>query len=222
MKLSVTSLLLAMLEGFDYAPMKNASPTAAPIFTFFWTVLSGLILVNMFIAILSHSYSYIQKRTKRQDEAERLFEMPTWMLYIRSKIPCMRLKDVDMAERVMKMKREAAEVKELLAQLDHEKLWKHALMLVAEDQLDIDVRALMEYFPHANQDESYRRTVEWMEAFADANAIKLRRTDREFMSLSEIRLLTERVTSLDQEMAGLMSQLLKAGLAKSGPLASPV
>merc|ERR1712096_31054 len=211
-----------MLEGFDYAPMKNASPAAAPIFTFFWSVLSGLILVNMFIAILSQSYSYIQTRTKLQDEAERLFEMPTWMLYIRSKLPCLRLKDVDLAERVMKMKREAGEVKELLAQVDHEKLWKHLLMLVAEDQMDIDVKVLMEYFPHPNQDESYRRTVEWMEAFADANAIKLRRTERDFLSLSEIRLLTEKVTSLEQEMAGLMSQLLNARLAKSGPRASPV
>jgi len=146
-KLSVTALCIAMLEGFDYPPMKNAAPTAAPIFTSLWTVLSNLVLLNMFIAILSHSYSYITNRTKIQDEAERLFEMPTWMLFFRSKLPCLRLKDVDLAEMVMKMKREAAEVKELLHQLDHEKLWKHALLLIAEDQMDITVGDLMEYFP---------------------------------------------------------------------------
>merc|ERR1712216_142674 len=78
--MSVSCLMRAMLEGFDYGPIKDANPPAAPIFTGLWTVLSGLILMNMFIAILCHSYSYVTTRTKNQDEAEKLYEMPPWML----------------------------------------------------------------------------------------------------------------------------------------------
>merc|ERR1739848_804216 len=163
--MATSYLMRAMLEGFDYQPMKEASPAAAPIFITAWTILSGLILTNMFIAILCHSYTYVTNRTKNQDEAERMFDMPHWMLYLRSKIPCLNIKDVDLAERVMTMQREAEEVNDLLQQLDSEKLWKHCLMLVAEDKMDIEVKEMMEYFPHKSENESYRRTVEWMEAF---------------------------------------------------------
>merc|ERR1719355_283079 len=102
-----------MIDGFEYEPMKDTAPQPAPVWALCWTVMSGLILLNMFIAILSDSYVFVQDRIKKQDAIENSFELPTWAVFFRSKIPCLRRRRstgreaAREAEEIRKMTKEA-------------------------------------------------------------------------------------------------------------------
>merc|ERR1719440_1888048 len=63
-----TYMLLCMTEGYDYQEMKNVAPTAAPIWCFGWTVSSTLVMANLFIAIVSDSFTFVICRTAKLDE----------------------------------------------------------------------------------------------------------------------------------------------------------
>merc|ERR1719321_753190 len=141
-----------------YGPMKEASPGTATVWAIGWVIMSNLILLNMFIAIITDSYIYIQQRTKQQTEAERAFLMPEWLLYFRSKVPCL-WKDPDMKEKVMNMKNEEAKLRKHLASIDQVKLWQFTLDSIAECNFDLDVGEMMQFFPHRDEFESYKMTV---------------------------------------------------------------
>merc|ERR1719379_615365 len=158
--------------------MKETSPGAAPVWAAAWVIMSNLILLNMFIAILTDSYVYIQQRTKQQDEAERAFLMPAWLLYFRSKVPCL-WKDPDMREKVMKMRDEENRLRDHLASIDQVKLWQFTLDCIADGNFDLEVSEMMQFFPHKDEFVSYRLTVEWMKKFSDYAGIRMRRTEQE-------------------------------------------
>merc|ERR1719375_835063 len=59
-------LLLAMVEGIEYQPLKDASPIFAPAWFFSFLGLTSYILLNVFIAILGQSYEAISDRQEKQ------------------------------------------------------------------------------------------------------------------------------------------------------------
>uniref|UniRef100_A0A0G4I9X1 Polycystin cation channel PKD1/PKD2 domain-containing protein n=1 Tax=Chromera velia CCMP2878 TaxID=1169474 RepID=A0A0G4I9X1_9ALVE len=63
-------LLRSIIDGLDYSVIKEASPYTAPVFAIAWVGIVTLILINMFIAILSDSYAFVQNRTRKMDELE--------------------------------------------------------------------------------------------------------------------------------------------------------
>merc|ERR1719316_1873500 len=154
--MALNFLLRSIIEGLVkvkkgvqidlYKPMKEASPGAAPVWAIGWVIMSNLILLNMFIAILTDSYVYIQQRTKQQDEAERAFLMPAWLLYFRSKVSCL-WKDPDMKEKVMNMKHEESKIREHLETIDKVKFWQFTLDSIAAGKYDLEVSDMMQFFP---------------------------------------------------------------------------
>merc|ERR1719265_2622646 len=64
------NLILALMDGFDFEEMKDAAPMGAPVWALSFTVISCLVLLNMFIAILSDSYASVQDRISKQEEFE--------------------------------------------------------------------------------------------------------------------------------------------------------
>jgi hypothetical protein len=221
--MALNFLLRSIIEGLVkvkkgvqidlYKPMKEASPGAAPVWACGWVIMSSLIFLNMFIAILTDSYVYIQQRTKHQDEAERAFLMPAWLLYFRSKVPCL-WKDPDMKEKVMNMRNEEAKLRKHLASIDQVKLWQFTLDSIADGNFDLEVSEMMQFFPHKDEFESYRLTVEWMHKFSDYAGIRMRRTEQDHPTLAEIALLIDKVSTLEEEISGLASQLQKVDTLK--------
>lgn len=222
--MALNFLLRSIIEGLVkvkkgvqidmYRPMKEASPGAAPIWASLWVIMSGLIFLNMFIAILTDSYMYIQQRTRHQDEAERAFLMPAWLLYFRSKVPCL-WKDPDMREKVQNMINEENGLRDHLASIDQGKLWQLTLDNIADGTFDLEVSDLLLLFPHKDEFESYRRTVEWMQKFCEYAGIRMRRTENiEPATLTEINLLNDKVSYLEEEICGLASQLQRVSTLK--------
>jgi hypothetical protein len=214
---SILEGLVATRRGVQvdlYRPMKAASPGAAPLWAGAWVIMSNLILLNMFIAILTDSYVYIQQRTKQQDEAERAFMMPAWMLYFRSKVSCL-WKDPDMKEKVLNMKMEEQRIRDHLDAIDSVKLWSVTLDNIADGKFDLEVAELMQFFPHSDEFESYRLTVAWMKQFCEYAGIRMRRTDQEPATIQEIKFLTSKVGLLEEEILGFVSQLQKVDALKS-------
>ena len=59
---SFSYLVRSITEGIEYEPIKDAAPYTAPLFVVVWVGVMTLVLLNMFIAILSDSYAFIQVR----------------------------------------------------------------------------------------------------------------------------------------------------------------
>ena len=72
-------LLRTLTEGIEYETLKNASPGATPLYVTAWIGIVTLVLLNMFIAILTDSYAFVQVRdththtyTHTERERERI------------------------------------------------------------------------------------------------------------------------------------------------------
>lgn len=213
---SVLEGLVATRRGVQidlYRPMKECSPGTAPVWATGWVIMSNLILLNMFIAILTDSYIYIVQRTKQQDEAERAFMMPAWVLYFRSKVACL-WKDPEVKEKVMNMKMEEIKIREHLDAIDSVKLWQFTLDNIAAGRFDLEVSEMMQFFPHPDEFQSYRMTVDWMKKFCEYAGIRMRRTEQDPPTIAEIKFLTNKIGILEEEILGFVSQLQKIEVLK--------
>merc|ERR1719428_1475698 len=144
---SFVGLLISMVEGFEYEPMKLAQPKSAPIWAMAWTAMSGLILLNMFVAILCDSYSFIQDRTKKQDVMEEGYPMPSWFLWVHSKLPCFKARNVEDEAQLQVMRKTGKVLRKQLEEVDRAGLWACLLKKVGNEECDIHVDELMQYFP---------------------------------------------------------------------------
>eukprot|EP00753_Platysulcus_tardus_P017030 PLAT621.2.p1 GENE.PLAT621.2~~PLAT621.2.p1 ORF type:complete len:234 (+),score=105.80 PLAT621.2:87-704(+) len=72
------SLLLMMLGQFNYDDMALVSPTWAPLFFTLFTVIMYFVMVNLFLAIVNHSFGYV----RRNDLAGEGISMRTFVLEI--------------------------------------------------------------------------------------------------------------------------------------------
>lgn len=207
-RLTFSTLLLSMVDGFEYEGMRDASPGLSSfLWAVMWMVMSTLVLLNMFIAILSDSYCYVQDRIKKQEHIEKSYDMPSLILYIRSKIPCLRPRNLDAEEAMLDMKQQAVDLREHLGQVDRDAMWKLLLDRVVDDSPDIVVNDIVKFFPDEDEEESFRLASEWMERLARLGKMKMQPTERERSTLDEISTLREKVTCLEDEISKLTAAL---------------
>merc|ERR1719313_478576 len=137
-------LFRSCIEGFDYNELKDASPAAAPMWAVAWTAIASFVLLNMFIAILSDSYTYISERTELQNTLEKAFPMPSWKSYLEG-VCCLRPTDLQKEEELEELKRRARELKELFTTLDEDALVSHVYDLIGKGEKDLEVWDLARY-----------------------------------------------------------------------------
>merc|ERR550514_891424 len=106
----------------------------------------------MFVAILCDSHSFIQDRTKKQDKMEEAHPMPSWLLWIHSKLPCFKAKDVEDEAQLQVMRKAGKALRKQLQEVDREGLWSCLLKKVADENYDITAEELVKFFP-GDEDE---------------------------------------------------------------------
>jgi len=203
---ALSYLLRSMVEGFEYEPMKLAQPKSAPVWAFAWTVMSGLILLNMFVAILCDSYSFIQDRTKKQDEMEKSFPMHSWGLWLHSKLPCFKAKRIEDEAELQMMRKAGKTLRKQLKEVDRDGLWAFLLKKVANEDFDIRAEELMDFFP-GEEEERLKHAKSWISKFARVEGVMMKPTPVDTTSLDEIRSLREQIASLEAEIDELSGAL---------------
>lgn len=197
-------LLRSFIDGFDYEPMKDAQPSAAPLWAACWTFMASLILLNMFIAILSDSYIFVRERTQKQDIVERDYTMPTWSMFFRSKLFCIPAKSIQQEEELLDLKHTNRELTESFEQINSERLFSMLLHKVGDDDDSVTLEDMMSFFTASDEgnpgDEITTKAREWMEKMAKVAGLPLKKETKETTTLDEIATLRERIGELECEL----------------------
>lgn len=201
--------------------MKNASPSGAPLWMASWQVISIIILLNMFIAILINAYMSVSSRVWNQDKAEGMFEMPSWGLYLRSKFACC-CTDPDVRETVVAMVTEQEAWRTHLSLVSKERLWLMMLQRVGQGIFDFEVRDAMALFPGYDEYASYQKAVTWMRGLSEATGLAMRKCEEEASTEWEIGVLVEHVGKMEEEIIGLISQLQQVAPKAKQALFEPI
>jgi hypothetical protein len=197
--LAFTYLFRSCIEGFDYEELKEAAPGPAPYWATAWTVMSSIILLNMFIAILSDSYTYISERTDLQNTLEKAFPMPSWKSYLEG-VCCFRPTDLQKEEEMEELKRRARELKELFSTLDEDALINYVYNLIGDRKKDLEVYDLARYMTAQDENQALREACKWMETFSRISNIPMGEIDPKEKSLMDIHELSTDIGTLDASM----------------------
>jgi hypothetical protein len=195
-----------MVEGFEYEPMKLAQPKAAPVWAIAWTAMSGLVLLNMFVAILCDSYAFIQDRTKKQDAMEEGYPAPSWILWIHSKLPCFKARKVEDEAQLQVMRKAGKQLRKQLKEVDRNGLWVFLLKKVGNEEYDLSAEELMKFFP-GDDDERRNHAKIWMTKFSRVEGVMMKPTPIDTTSLEEIQKLRDQIVSLEAEIDELSEAL---------------
>jgi len=200
--LAQSYLLRSCIDGFDYESMKDAQPSAAPLWAFGWTFMSTLILLNMFIAILSDSYIFVRERTQKQDKIEAEYPMPSWWTFFRSKLFCIPAKSIAEEEMLLDLKHMNRELTETFEQINTEKFFNLLLYKVGADDDSISVEDMQNFFGKEDADEGsdVLKAREWMEKMAKVGGLSLKKEAKEVTTLDEIAKLRDRIGELEIEL----------------------
>eukprot|EP00746_Dinoflagellata_sp_MGD_P165182 gnl/MRDRNA2_/MRDRNA2_94304_c0_seq1.p1 gnl/MRDRNA2_/MRDRNA2_94304_c0~~gnl/MRDRNA2_/MRDRNA2_94304_c0_seq1.p1 ORF type:complete len:699 (+),score=125.40 gnl/MRDRNA2_/MRDRNA2_94304_c0_seq1:149-2245(+) len=200
--LAQSYLLRSCIDGFEYEPMKDAQPSAAPLWAFGWTFMSTLILLNMFIAILSDSYVFVRERTQKQDAIEAEFPMPSWKVFFRSKLFCIPAKSIAEEEELLDLKHMNRELTETFEQVNAERLFRMLLHKVGGDDDSVTVEDMTSFFSKEDgEDEAVvLKAREWMEKMAKVAGLSLKKETKEVTTLDEIAKLRDRIGELEIEL----------------------
>jgi hypothetical protein len=190
--LAQSYLLRSCIDGFDYEPMKDAQPSAAPLWAFGWTFMSTLILLNMFIAILSDSYIFVRERTQKQDKIEADFPMPSWGMFFRSKLFCIPAKSIAEEEALLDLKHMNRELTETFEQINAERFFGMLLHKVGADDDSVSVEDMMSFFNPAEEGgdsvvEAMTKAREWMEKMAKVEGSASRKKLRKSLLLMRLQ-----------------------------------
>lgn len=194
--LAFAYLFRSCIEGFDYELLKDASPATAPYWATAWTFMSSFILLNMFIAILSDSYTYISERTELQNTLEKAFPMPSWKAYFEG-VCCLRPTDLQKEEELEELKRRARELKELFGTLDEDALMDHTYNLIGRREKHLEVWDLARFIQGTDDLTTLKAACTWMESFSRIANIPMGEIDPKEKSLMDIQDLSNDVAGID-------------------------
>jgi hypothetical protein len=205
-----TYMLLCMTEGYDYQEMKDISPTAAPIWCLGWTVSSTLVLANLFIAIISDSFTFVICRTAKMDQIAEPYSylIPSWWLFLRAKyfwfIPTF---DEDLTMQMSDLREGANALRKLLDEIKEEELWSILLRNAAEGCYTLEPQDLLGLFKSkADTDGSpvvLMRATLWLSRLAVHGQIAYVRMDDEPTTKTELSKLMLMVNMMERELHDL-------------------
>ncbi|CEM12148.1 unnamed protein product [Vitrella brassicaformis CCMP3155] len=197
-------LLRTLTEGIEYETLKNASPGATPLYVTAWIGIVTLVLLNMFIAILTDSYAFVQSRTKRMDELERDHvedKENDWLLFLRSKLCCcFTPRNHETEKKILQLNKKAREMKEVLEMVDQERLWHTVLQTVTteKDELSVeDVRPVCRA-GHEGVPEMF------LAGLVDAQQLTLDKPPRPATTMMEIGSLQTQISALEGDLQALL------------------
>jgi hypothetical protein len=197
--LAFAYLFRSCIEGFDYEELKDASPGTAPIWATAWTMMASFILLNMFIAILSDSYTYISERTELQNALEKAFPMPSWKSYFEG-ICCFRPTDLQKEEELEELKRRARELKDLFGSVDEDALVSHIYDQIGKGNKDLQVWELARYLEAEDEPKALRAACQWMETFSRIANIPMGEVDPKEKSFMDIQDLGTDIGRIDTDI----------------------
>lgn len=209
----------AELDGHTvnlYELIRDVNPDAAMFWAIIWMVMAMLVFVNMFIAILTESFTFITEERKRQDQLQSRYPMPSWRDHIKLKL-LFFIKDPDKREPLLIMAGELDAWNLYLDCVDRDKLYTTLRKCVARGNDAFEVGDAMELFPCSDDVESYRQAFFWMKGLADAIGIK---EEIKSSIASETRTLLYRLGKLEEEAMGLTIQLHR--VAPQVPCLNPI
>jgi len=189
--------------------MIDVKPAFAYLWTVMWTLISELVIFNMFVAILVASFASVAARSRCAKQLESDFPSPTWASYFRSKFSrfqsnpevCMRLRTMHAEEQAWQAH---------LAVVDRDRLQALVLDCVARGAQDLQLKDAAKLFPHQDAPESYRQAAAWMTSLAEALGMELQRTPCRPSTAQEVRVLMAKVAKLEEEALLLIAQLKTA------------
>jgi hypothetical protein len=182
----------------EYEPMKLAAPGAAPMWNAAWTVMSGLILVNFLIAIISDAFAVVKERTHKQLAIEQEardsgFKFPSLFQFcLMENCPSFLLPgDAKKKQANAESHERILELKETLDQVDLEKLWERLLQGVNEEEVAVDSAELCHLFDTEKDARLFIDRIAYLAELAGVEKIE------EDGTKQEIDKMQEKVDSLD-------------------------
>jgi hypothetical protein len=205
-----TYMLLCMTEGYDYQEMKDIAPTAAPMWCLGWTVSATLVLSNLFIAIISDSFTFVICRTAKLDEIARPYEhlIPTPWIFLRAKvfwfIPSF---DEDLQLKINDIRAGTRSLRNLFGEVNDEAFWEIVLRNAAEGCFALEPQDIVGLFKKPNDPDDdptiLQEATEWLSRLAVHGSIPYMRTDDEPTAKSELSKLMLMVNIMERELNDL-------------------
>lgn len=205
---TLTNMMIFLTDGYDYQKMKDASPIAAPIWCISWTLMAWMVMLNMFIAILSDSFTFVQCRTEKIDQVEDVYQhlMPSWTLFLRSKVfPIYKPRDEDLAEQIAELIKSTKALRSLFGEVNEAAFWAIVQRNVTEGDYTMESRDVAPLFHAEDDPETAGR--EWLIRLAMHGRIPHARVEDESTPVQEMNKLTLQVNTLEKEMLALCSVL---------------
>jgi hypothetical protein len=198
------TMLHIITDGYDYQAMRNVAPVGAPLWCTCWVGLSSIVLLNMFIAILVDSYTFVQTRSGKVDEVTQAYRsmVPSWALYLRMKIfRCFAPRDEDVKERVVDLRHSTTALRQLFDEVNKVDFWTLVLRNVAEGSYTIEPQDLLPLFQHHKEPQVAAE--DWLTLLATHGRIPYVRGEDESNAVMEMRKLTLMVNRLEKDLYDL-------------------
>jgi len=191
---------------YVFAQMSDVNSSLAGLWMIAWVLLSTLVVINMFVALMTSSIFTITKRMPHEQMLEVAFPPASFLTYLKSKAP--RLwKDPDIVEVVRKLMHEVRVWKAHLKYINIDTLQSVTTTLVAQGKTALMVKDVMKLFPHPVEEESYKRAAGWMQSLSVSLGVKMQDELETRTTALEVNLLTQGFCKLEEEIYGLGHQL---------------
>lgn len=203
------NILLSSWGGLRWRRLKtvhseNTLVAPSDIWNVWWMFMS-FTLMNMFIAILCESYVYVREQTNKRLSIEADHPLPSWALYFRSKLTCIKPKSLQLTEQIMDMKQQAKELVEALDSVPGDQLDALLQKKVMLDEGYLTVEDVAPFFMDSDEEgEAMRRATEWLENFAKVAVLSTVAPPHE-QTMAEKR--REHIADLRQKIYGLEAEL---------------
>lgn len=192
-----------------WVSMLDVKPALAYVWTVTWTLMSELVIFNLFVAILVASFAFVGRRSSASRQLAEAFGPSSWADFLRSRFSrC--YSDPEVCERLQALSQEERAWRAQLAHVDHNALQALVLRCVARGEQDLQLKDAARLFPRQDEAESYQQAAAWMTGLSDAIGVKLQFSPPRPSTAREVRALMEKVARLEEEALGLCEQLRPA------------
>jgi hypothetical protein len=164
-----------------------------------WTMALCFLIVGMFVAILAEAHLRARRRAVWRSNAERGFGVPSWRYWLVSKF--------SRSDNALDMKQESSDLRGLLLGVDVE-----AMQRILEDKLasggsTVLASELAPLFKTVEDPEGMTEAATWISRFSSITGVAA--VSRAPSALSQARMLRERVSSLEAEIARTLTELCR-------------
>lgn len=214
------SLAVGKQTLYVYDQMVEGSAAAAGIWMVLFILVVAFIWLNMIVSLVTSSMQIVSRQRPLEENLMRSFPVASFKTYLMGKVPWL-WRDPDTMEPVKRLLLEEAAWREHLKYIDVEKLQDLVGKLVPEGKRVLQLADIMTLFLDEDEERSYRTAATWAISISRTLGVSMEDPQQKRSLLFEADLLTQGVSSLEEEVYGLGLQLRRT-FPKEAPRAKMV